>query len=80
LVIILPVLFLFVIILPVLLSFGHYIACPLSFGHYISCPFSIYGLYLPLWYIQSFLRHQHIRYMPVIYCCSRIQICTCVDI
>ena len=52
----------------------------LSLGHYIACLFSICGLYLPLWYIQSFLSHQHIRYMPVIYCCSIIQICTCVDI
>jgi len=29
--------------------------CPFSFGHCIVCP-SIYGFWLPLWYLQSFLK------------------------
>ena len=28
--------------------------CPFSFGHCIICP-SIYGLWLPLWYLQNFI-------------------------
>ena len=27
--------------------------CPFSFGHYVVCPSSIYGFWLPLWYLQT---------------------------
>jgi hypothetical protein len=29
--------------------------CPFSFGHCVVCPSSIYGFWLPLWHLQSFL-------------------------
>ena len=29
--------------------------CYFSFGHYVLCSSSIYGFWLPLWYIQTFL-------------------------
>jgi hypothetical protein len=29
--------------------------CPFSFGHCVVCPSSNYGLWLPLWYIQTLL-------------------------
>jgi hypothetical protein len=31
--------------------------CPFSFGHCVVCSSSIYGLWLPLWYLQTFLAH-----------------------
>ena len=34
-------------------SFGHCVVCP-SFGHCVVCPSSIYGLWIHLWYIQTF--------------------------
>ena len=30
-------------------------SCPFSFGHCVVCPSSIYGFWLPLWYLQTFL-------------------------
>jgi hypothetical protein len=27
--------------------------CPFSFGHCVVCPSSIYGFWLPLWYLQT---------------------------
>jgi hypothetical protein len=30
--------------------------CPLSFGHCAVCPSSIYGYWLPFWYLQTLLR------------------------
>ena len=46
--------------------------CPFSFGHYVVCP-SIYGFWLPLWYLQTLLRYAMIteatfmgkRYFPL---------------
>ena len=29
--------------------------CPFSFGHCVVCPSSIYGFWLPIWYIQTLL-------------------------
>ena len=29
--------------------------CPFSFGHCVVCSFSIYGFWLPLWCLQTFL-------------------------
>ena len=29
--------------------------CPFSFGHCVVCPSSIYGFWLPLWYLQTLL-------------------------
>ena len=29
--------------------------CPFSFGHCVFCSSSIYGFWLPLWYLQTFL-------------------------
>ena len=31
------------------------IDCPFSFGHCVVCSSSIYGLWLPLWYLQTLL-------------------------
>ena len=36
-------------------SFGHCVVCPSSFGHCVVCPSSIYGVCLPLWYLQTLL-------------------------
>jgi hypothetical protein len=32
-----------------------YFSCPFSFGHCAVCPSSIYGFWLPLWHLQTFL-------------------------
>jgi hypothetical protein len=29
--------------------------CPFSFGHCVVCPSTIYGFWLPLWYLQTLL-------------------------
>ena len=29
--------------------------CTFTFGHYVVCPSSIYGFWLPLWYLQTLL-------------------------
>jgi len=34
------------------------VVCPLSVGHVIECPCSIYGFWLPLWYLPTFLRQK----------------------
>ena len=31
--------------------------CTFSFGHCVVCSTSIYGLWLPLWYLQTLLNH-----------------------
>jgi len=36
--------------------------CPLSFGHCGVCPSSIYGFWLPLWYLQTLLTLCHHGY------------------
>ena len=36
-------------------SFGHCVVCPSSFSHCVVCPSSIYGVCLPLWYLQTLL-------------------------
>ena len=36
-------------------SFGHCVVCPSSFIHCVVCPSSIYGVCLPLWYLQTLL-------------------------
>jgi hypothetical protein len=33
-----------------------------SFGHCVVCSSSIYGFWLPLWYLQNFLRHINISF------------------
>ena len=37
--------------------------CPFSFGHCVVCSSSIYGFWLPLWYLQAFLRYVCGRYL-----------------
>jgi hypothetical protein len=32
--------------------------CTFSFGHCVVCPFSIYGFWLPIWYLQTLLSPQ----------------------
>ena len=60
------VLFLLTIVLSVLLHFTasdcpfgifklFLCLCPFSFGHCIVCPSSLYGFWLPIWYLQTFL-------------------------
>jgi hypothetical protein len=53
--------------------------CPFSFGHCVVCSSSIYGLWLPLWYLQTFLAHvmcllqlllYHLLYFILVYFCS----------
>ena len=34
--------------------------CPFSFGHCVVCSSSIYGLWLPLWCLQTLLMHKKI--------------------
>ena len=29
--------------------------CPFSFGHYVVCPSSIYGFWIPIWFLQILL-------------------------
>jgi len=29
--------------------------CPFSFGHCVVCPSSIYGIRLPIWYLETLL-------------------------
>ena len=36
-------------------SFGYCVVCSSSFGHCVVCLSSIYGVWLPLWYLQSLL-------------------------
>ena len=36
-------------------SFGHCVVCSSSFGHCVVCSSSIYGFWLPLWYLQTLL-------------------------
>ena len=48
--------------------------CTFSFGHFIVCPSSIYGFWLPLWYLQTLLSFIHVKAMTenwVIYDCIR---------
>jgi len=33
------------------------VVCTFSFGHCVVCSSSIYGLWLPLWYLQTLLRY-----------------------
>jgi len=35
--------------------------CTFSFGHYVVCSSSIYGFWLPLWYLQTLLRTSKYR-------------------
>ena len=35
--------------------------CPLSFDHYVFCPASLYGLWLPCWYLQTLLNKPRIN-------------------
>ena len=39
----------------VLFSFSHCVVCSFSFSHCVVCSFSIYGFWLPLWYLQTLL-------------------------
>ena len=36
-------------------SFDHCVVCPFSFDHCVVSPSSIFGVWLPPWYLQSFL-------------------------
>jgi len=36
-------------------SFGHCVVCSSSFGRCVVCSSSIYGFWLPFWYLQTFL-------------------------
>jgi len=45
--------------------------CPFSFGHCVACP-SIYGFWLPLWYLQTLLRTRYewnisLMFIPIIW-------------
>ena len=35
--------------------------CPFSFGHCVVCPSSIYGFWLPLWYLQTLHDYNNIH-------------------
>jgi len=35
--------------------------CTFSFGHCVVCSSSIYGFWLPLWYLQNLLKSSHLR-------------------
>ena len=41
-----------------------------SFGHCIGCPSSIYGFWLPLWYLQAFLHHFRIKLFANMLLCT----------
>jgi hypothetical protein len=42
--------------------------CPFSFGHCVFCPSSIYGFWLPIWYLQTLLTPNTIKYRnPVLF-------------
>ena len=45
--------------LSVLCSVLYIVVCPVSFRHCVFCPSSIYGFWLPLWYIQTTLFNLH---------------------
>ena len=45
--------------LSVLCSVLYIVVCPVSFRHCVFCPSSIYGFWLPLWYIQTTLFKLH---------------------
>ena len=45
--------------LSVLCSVLYIVVCPVSFRHCVFCPSSIYGFWLPLWYIQTTLSKLH---------------------
>jgi hypothetical protein len=36
--------------------------CTFSFGHCVVCSSSIYGLWLPLWYLQTLLNQRHANF------------------
>ena len=36
--------------------------CPFSFGHCVVCPSSIYGFWLPIWYLQTLLTFNKMMY------------------
>jgi len=46
--------------------------CTFSFGHFVVCPYSIYGFWLPLWYLQNLLNIRLVWYYDIF----RFEICS----
>jgi hypothetical protein len=63
---------------PCLCFVDHYLSfCAFSFGHCVVCSSSIYGLWLPLWYLQTLLKYKgvfSIKYTSTLHCKTRTKL------